>query len=71
MGTTPDCGPHCTNPTPTQHETHCQCSQCHGKPVRAYLGGSWTPEGWFVMMEAISAYPPDLLVILDGINPVG
>lgn len=33
-GTTPDCGPHCQDPTPTQHETHCSCSKCHGKPVR-------------------------------------
>lgn len=36
MGSTPDCGPHCSAPGP--RETHCSCSQCHGKPIRALEG---------------------------------
>jgi hypothetical protein len=60
MGTTPDCGPHCTDPTPTHHETHCSCSQCHGKPT-AYYGGRWTPEEGWQPLEMVSPYPDDLL----------
>jgi hypothetical protein len=39
MGTTPDCGPHCTLPTATKHETHCSCTSCHGKPLSAAQTG--------------------------------
>jgi hypothetical protein len=73
MGTTPDCGPHCVDPTPTRHEYHCSCDKCHGKPVTEYspyFGGRWTPETGWQPLEMVSAYPPDLLLILDGINPV-
>jgi hypothetical protein len=69
MGTTPDCDLHCMPPTATEHETHCSCNRCHGKPLPAaeyplYFGGQLTPDGWPVAMDVVSPYP--VLIEIEG-----